>query len=141
MPLLQVDPVSAATWIPAFIQGGAFCVVAFVVFFLLKYHLPQTTKEFREAIAMHIGNFTKSLSEQEASGKAVLTEFLQTMRHQADLFREELHAERQDNKDNLAKILAAIDRQNALLLFLISRLTQGNISPQELDQLASSGKA
>ena len=76
--------------------------------------LPQTTTEFRSAI-----------EKQAEAGKSMVTDFLKSMAAQSDAFRSELEKLREHDANNSQRILAALDTNNRLVVYLIATVRGG----------------
>jgi hypothetical protein len=111
---------SIPDWISIIANGGSATVVAFVVWYLLSKHLPSLMR-----------SFTESITKQEEAGKEAIKSFLDTLKHQAEMFRGELQLERQTNAVNLEKLLKAIEEQNRLLLYLAGQARGQTLSDEE----------
>lgn len=99
-------------YIGAVIQGGAFIVVAFVVYHMFTKHIPELTRTFTEALA-----------KQEAGGRVVIQDFIAEVRLMREAFSGQLLQEREYRRDDASKIVRALDKQNALIVYLAGQLT------------------
>lgn len=88
-----MDPTSLSQWMPAFIQGGAFLVVAFVVYTFMHRTLPENTKHMQ--------------ASQEG--------FLKSLAAQTDKYREEADAQRAHDSAGNERLAEAIKEQNRIL--------------------------
>lgn len=132
-------------WLDMFGQLGAFGVVCFVVFWTFTKTVPRFSQslsdaqdKFANAMKDAQEKFATILAGQEASGQKIIDAFLQSNLAARELFAKELQEERDRNSRNIDRILAAIEHQNKLLIYLIGQF-QGK--PLSEDQRSLLGVA
>jgi hypothetical protein len=97
-------------WVQIIVQLGSFGLLAVFVYTTVTKTLPEKEKLYAE-----------SMKQRDDTRKLELETLLSTLRAHTDAFRAELAAERNENKSNVDKLLAAIEAQNRLLIFILGR--------------------
>lgn len=98
------------TFFPAVIQGGAFMVVAFVIYHLMTKSLPSMAQTFTIALEAQ-----REMQQHNTDG------FLKNIQEMRGTFADLLKVEREANSMNWQKLRIAFENQSKLLMYLIAQ--------------------